>query len=92
MFLRFHCRFDDHIEVFPRKCVEVCRIVSLGTTQEFFLNIVMKIHNIWDFLASCITMGFSLRKLCRGVQLRSKDSQVKTQLVLCIFVLFKVTR
>lgn len=34
MFLKFHCRLDDHIEVFPRKCVEVCRIVSLGTTEE----------------------------------------------------------
>jgi len=67
MFLRFHCRFDDHIEVFPRKCVEVCRIVSLGTTGEFLWKIVMKMHNVWDFLASCVTISFSWRKLCRGV-------------------------
>ena len=36
--------------------------------------------------------GVTSRTDCDQLQIRSKDSQVKTQLVLWIFILFKVTR
>jgi hypothetical protein len=46
-----------------------------------------KITLVWDMASYIVAKLTALR-----IQVRSKDSQVKTQLVLWMFILFKVIR
>jgi len=61
----------------------VHRRLELVLTRQLFIR-TCRTMSIWEWNA--------VLRLCYTVQIRSKDSQVKTQLILHIFILFKVTR
>ena len=89
-------RFKGPMSSNSRQCLPFYYVQCRVQTDELFYFLFATFLRSRRLVASLLTFKTRLYvvhpRCVRCIQIRSKDSQVKTQLVLWIFILFKVTR